>query len=303
MLNIDKSKRKEDEMPHYEHPLTISSLTERLKQKVTRYTHSSKEFYSTLRASIDHIEEEEKTGKRIQSRLLPEEVERFHNYEFSRCLLSSMCLSGDFLDYFHINNKNLGFYMADVSGHGVSSGYVTILLNIMITDILSRYRSGEESSILDPHLLLKELNEMFLKEKLDKYFTIFYGVINTEKNILSFANGGQFPWPVISSEEGSRVIHIHSRCAPVGLFKSTRYRQQVVELPDEFTMLLVSDGILEILPQKRIKEKQIYIESLMMDMDIDIKEVLNKLNMEEGKELPDDITFLMIKRRRKFSGR
>ena len=60
----------------------------------------------------------------MQNKLLPDPFMKIQDYQFSRHLYPSMTLSGDFLDYFEINEKYVGFYIADVSGHGVSSAIV-----------------------------------------------------------------------------------------------------------------------------------------------------------------------------------
>ena len=44
-------------------------------------------------------------------------------------------LSGDFVDYFRITDRHFAFYMADVSGHGASSAFVTVLSEELLPTI------------------------------------------------------------------------------------------------------------------------------------------------------------------------
>ena len=62
-------------------------------------------------------------GRKLQSQLLPEDQLTIGNYVFSRRLFPSTYLSGDFVDYFPINDRHCAFYVADVSGHGAASAF------------------------------------------------------------------------------------------------------------------------------------------------------------------------------------
>lgn len=88
-----------------------------------------------LAASLQQLEDDEAVGRRIQFQLLPQENHQILDYTFNRHLLTSMYLSGDFVDYFPLDEGRIGFYIADVSGHGVSSALVTVLLK----SYMSRY--------------------------------------------------------------------------------------------------------------------------------------------------------------------
>ena len=64
--------------------------------------------------------------------------------------MTSAFLSGDFVDYFAIDHEHCGFYMADVSGHGVSSAFVTVLLKSYMGGYLERHQQSGDPTILDP---------------------------------------------------------------------------------------------------------------------------------------------------------
>ena len=89
-----------------------------------------------LRQTVRQLQEDEAAARRIQFQLLPENDKIYRHYCFSCHLLTSQYLSGDFVDYFVIDGDHLGFYIADVSGHGVSSAFVTVMLKSYI----GRYR-------------------------------------------------------------------------------------------------------------------------------------------------------------------
>jgi serine phosphatase RsbU (regulator of sigma subunit) len=303
-------------------------LESNFEEKVAQRTNNLEQSKKQLELWLEKLEEDHEAGKRIQFKLLPDEKKDVDNYEFSRYLLSSTTLSGDFLDYFKIDDRTIGFYIADVSGHGISSAFITVLLNNFIHNLLRDFRFEKDDTIKKPDKLLQMLNEEFLQEDLEKYLTIFYGIINIESNIISFANGGQFPAPIVySSTEitmnllqswkkqniplGTRYSpnttpmypsrmntgRIKVKGKPIGLFHGAYYKTYEMVLPDEFLILMISDGILEVLPHTTLRDKLNYLDTIIDDLDIEIQELMDKLHINNGSMLPDDITFLMIKRR------
>jgi serine phosphatase RsbU (regulator of sigma subunit) len=47
-------------------------------------------------------------------------------------------LSGDFVDYFPIDDRHFAFYLADVSGHGAASAF----LAVMLKTLMDQYRKA-----------------------------------------------------------------------------------------------------------------------------------------------------------------
>ncbi len=60
----------------------------------------------------------------LQKRLLPNPIDLL-NYEVETFFQPSAYLSGDWYDYWKLNDKEVLFYLADVSGHGVTSSLLT----------------------------------------------------------------------------------------------------------------------------------------------------------------------------------
>lgn len=60
----------------------------------------------------------------LQKKLLPNPIE-LQNYKVETLFQPSAYLSGDWYDYWKISDKEIMFYLADVSGHGVTSSLLT----------------------------------------------------------------------------------------------------------------------------------------------------------------------------------
>lgn len=273
----------------------IHKLNAELEQRVRERTSELEDANKKLNEAIHHLQSDEEAGKELQLQLLPAENEVYDQYTFSRVLLPSMYLSGDFTDYFPVGEKHLVFYMADVSGHGTSSAFITVLLKSYITQFHKKFIYDKDQTIIHPHKVLEGLNQELLETKLDKYLTIFFAVIDKEKKMLHYCNGGQFPFPIF--HENGKTIFISDTNMPVGLFEFADYKASEIQLGPEFCLTIISDGILEILPQKSLKEKEEFLLSAAGKPGLKLDGLIKQLKLHNYKKLPDDITFLRVKSR------
>ena len=247
-----------------------------------------------LRDSLQQLEEDEEAGRQIQFQLLPETTKTRGCYRFSHCLLTSLYLSGDFVDYFTIDDNYLGFYMADVAGHGVSSAFVTVLLKSYMSRYLELYRQDKNQGILDPARILKRLNHNILTSHLGKSLTMFYGVINRADNRLCYSNGGQFPFPVLFDGDNAQFIEAKSR--PLGMFEQVDYQNHSLDLPPRFTLALFSDGILDVLPYTKLRDKKAFLLEQINSFDQRVEQLADLLEADQASSPPDDLTFMLIQK-------
>ncbi len=283
-----------EDMAILEHAINQSLERARLLRNNRQYHEHLEITNQQLSKSLQQLQEDETAGRRMQFRLLPANGIVYSRYEFSHQLLTSIYLSGDFVDYFAIDDDHLGFYMADVSGHGVPSALVTVLLKSYMSRYLELYQQHHSKGILDPAIILSRLNRNILHGDMDKHLTMFYGVINIPKNRLYYSNGGQFPFPILF--DGNQARYVAHKSLPVGLFDFAKYRTETLELPAKFVMAIISDGVLEILPQATLEEKQAYLLSLIAEPQVSTDSLVCRLGLNQDDTLPDDITMLLLKK-------
>ena len=247
-----------------------------------------------LTQTLQQLQEDEEAGRGIQFQLLPEDNCSFGSYTFRRRLYPSMYLSGDFVDYFPIDDQHAGFYMADVSGHGAASAFVTVMLNTLVIQHRDALWQSGDDTILHPERTLRRLNRDLCRQNLDKHLTMFYGVIDLEQDTMRYSNGGQFPYPL--QYDGSEVRSLECRGLPLGLFDDAEYRVWQCDLPQECILVLVSDGILELMPEETMLQRY---SALLTDMEgavLDLDEMTAGLDVLADKHLPDDIALLVVSR-------
>lgn len=269
----------------------------RLLRENRTYRENLERLNHELKDSLQKLEADENAGRQMQFQLLPPEQSQLGDYQFNRYLLTSLYLSGDFVDYFIIDEHHLGFYLADVAGHGVPSALITILLKNFISQYLEEYRQGNHQLLLQPENLLERLNQDLLRSHMDKYLTMFYGVINSTQNTLIFSNGGQLPAPVLVDNNGHADL-LGGKGFPIGLFQFARYEQHYQTLPTQFTLILFSDGILETLPQPTLAEKITALTTAACQaIPLTLNNLLATLQLHHHPaHLIDDVTLLFIQK-------
>lgn len=279
---------------NYEYIMAMRKMNNELEQIVADRVADLREANRRLSETLETLQEDQDAGRKMQFRILPDAEKNIAGYRFSRSLFPSLTLSGDFVDYFEIGEKHIGFYMADVSGHGVSSAIVTVLLKNFIDNGLEKFNLGEDMAILDPVETCRRLNSNLKRDNLGKYLTIFYGIIDIEKNTLKYANCGQFPFPAVY--DGTKACYIEDKGTPVGLFRNPVFRQGETVLPDNFSMFFASDGFLDILENMSVSEKSDYMLELVSNEHDSLDRIIEKLDLNKKENLPDDITFMLIKK-------
>lgn len=209
--------------------LRLYQLTHDLRQQKQRLEAELAEAESYVRSLLPHDHD----GKvPIESRFVP-----------------SQQLGGDCYDYYWLDPDYLVIYLLDVSGHGLGSA----LLSTSVLNVL-RSQSLPDVSFYRPEKVLQALNETFqMSDQNQKYFTIWYGVLNCANRQLLYASAGHPPAIVVSKTENSPVTITRLRTPglPIGMMPNTSYKWQRCQLPPKSSLYIFSDGLYEVLQENR----------------------------------------------------
>ena len=282
------------EMAMVEHSLCKALERSRLVRENEAYRIKLEKTNTQLLASLRELEEDQKAGRHVQLQILPSENFKLKPYTFAHKIFPSLYLSGDFVDYFQITETKLGFYIADVSGHGASSAFVTVLLKSLISQCLSQTKSGEQDTILYPNQLLKKISDELLKIKLGKYLTMIYGVLDIQNNTLIYAIGGHYPSPILT--DGKMARFLEGSGYAVGIYEKAEYHNYEIQLPEKFSLVMFSDGILETIKKTSLEEQESLLMKEVNAAYADPEKMTKAFKLELGKSLPDDVTMFMVNR-------
>ena len=167
----------------------------------------------------------------LQKRLLPNPIE-LQNYTVETFFQPSAYLSGDWFDYWKISDKEVMFYLADVSGHGVTSS------------LLTSWMAAFHGRAKTPRGLIKKLNGMLVQENIEKHITMIAGILNLETHQLRWSSAGHYP-PAIIFEPNQAPKILHTSSFPLGLTEELEVEEHECVLNRHARFSICSDGALE----------------------------------------------------------
>ncbi|MBF8672007.1 SpoIIE family protein phosphatase [Pseudomonas putida] len=276
-----------------EHSVRRALDRSRLVLENQRYRDKLEAANRELEASLHLLQEDQTAGRQVQMNMLPESPWAASEFAFEHQIIPSLYLSGDFVDYFRVDERRIAFYLADVSGHGASSAFVTVLLKFMTTRLMFELKRSKMREF-KPSEVLSHINRGLINSKLGKHVTMVGGVIDEESGLLTYAVGGHLPLPVLHTPEHTR--YLEGRGLPVGLFDEATYQDLVVELPPQFSLSLMSDGILDLLPGDTLKDKETALPEIVRAAGGSLDGLRQRFGLATLGEMPDDIALLVLSR-------
>ena len=252
-------------------------------------TEKAEQLNLRLVESLKILERDQQAGFRVQQGMMPTSPSTIGQVTFDHKVFPSLILSGDFIDYFKLPDDRVLFYIADGSGHGASSAFVTVLLKSLSMRLRSDFHELDTET---PGEILAWLNRELLQCDLEQHVTMFLGIIDCEKNLLEYSNAAQFPAAILSGEDGSQFLEIGG--LPLGLYQSPEYDSRAVSLPSRFSIVMFSDGVFEIMPQQTLKAKEEHLLSVVKSENRNVEALAEQLGIANTRNVPDDIAVFTV---------
>ena len=181
------------------------------------------------------------------------------------------------------------FYLADVSGHGAPSAFVTVLLKQFSSRLRREYRPH---MLEHPDDILSWLNQELLDSHLQRHVTLFLGILDFGQGVLRCANASHFPEPRLVTEAGVERLSLKGK--PLGLFEAPSFQVLEKTLPEAFSLALFSDGVLDVLSETTLAGKDDQLDALAAAAQGQLPTLWSLLAPEGADALPDDVACLLL---------
>jgi sigma-B regulation protein RsbU (phosphoserine phosphatase) len=245
-----------------------------------------------LAVAKERLERELNVGRDIQKSMLPETVPACSEVVLSASMDAAREVGGDFYDYFMLNEDELCFCVADVSGKGVGSA-----LFMAMTKLLIKSRAPDD---LIPSKILSRVNsELAMDNPSCMFVTVFLGVINLRSGRVTYTNAGHNP-PLIKRASGAveEVPDIHGPI--LGVKEGWDYGESSVDLAPGDVLLVFTDGVTEAMDI----DDNLYSDAHLVEVVHDISEISADSVLKAvrksvddhalGAEQSDDITMIAL---------
>ena len=208
--------------------------------------------------------------------------------------LPSEELGGDCLGYHFLGPNRIALYVLDICGHGVGAA----LLSVVLLDVL-RSRALPGVDFADPAAVLGALNREFPLKRHGRFFTIWYGVLDSQARELTFSTAGHPPGILISPEEQPRMLSTNG--IATGCLESATYKNVRHPLQAGATLYLYSDGAYELRgadPTTLTLNELAALFANATNKTNPLDEILAELERRGGSErFADDVSLMAIKLR------
>lgn len=188
-----------------------------------------------MQALLKQQQEQLKVLEDAQHQMLvrPEEIP---DAKFAVYYQSLEAAGGDFYAVSRISEQVYGYFVGDVSGHDISTSYLTSAINVLLKQNCSPLYTPAESMRIINSVLRRSLDNR-------KFLAATYLQVDRQNLEATVINMGNPPLLMVPGDRNDRFIT--ARGAPLGMFPNSFYDSYIVKCAPGDRFYLFSDGLLE----------------------------------------------------------
>ncbi len=242
--------------------------------------------------ALIRLQEEMRLANDIQVNLLPKENPIIPGYQIAGKSIPAKDVGGDYYDFIPIKNNHLAFCLGDISGKGIPAA-------LLMANLQASLRGQTLMDIQCKECVAFTNNLLFNSTDYNKYATLFYGVLHTELNQITFCNAGHNE-PILIDHSGN-VSRLKEGGMIVGILPEVSYEEKTIDFPHDTILVIYSDGITEAMnsSEEEFGEEKL-IELIKKNRSLPADQLVNfiikTVNEYVGNaEQMDDMTLVIIK--------
>lgn len=282
------------------------NLEKLISERTLELTQSNRklgEINTKLKYENERTEKEITLATNVQKNFFIHNFKSDDNWEVAYFSEALAGVSGDFYDFYTSNpQKKLdGLGVFDVSGHGLASGLVTMLVKNIINQ---EFYNGKELKLSE---IVSKINDRVLNEKgnIENYLTGILCRINHSE--IELVNAGHpYPFYYNKNTNTSEILYNKSenRCGVIGILGlPPKFESITLEMNSDDELIFYTDGITEITNKEKIpfgknalfNSFQRHInEDLQSQVDLILQDVKDYVGEEK---INDDISIIILKKK------
>lgn len=204
-----------------------------------------------LQRALREIERDIELAARVQRAALPRETPAIEGFRATWQFLPCAGLAGDLLGVLPLDDRRVGLYVLDVSGHGASAA----LLAVSLGRLMSAGRghsclfeadpdTPDKYALAAPARVARFLNQSNPTDTdVTQFFTLVYGILDVPSREFRYVAAGH-AGPLVVPRVGEPVRH-DSSGQPIGLFEDAIFEEERLVLEAGDRLYLLTDGVTE----------------------------------------------------------
>ncbi len=243
--------------------------------------------------SLRLIEEELNFATDIQTNLLPKLNPQIDGFDIAGKSIPAKEVGGDYYDFILIDENKNGICLGDISGKGMPAA-------MLMANLQATLRGQALFSSSAGECLTRANKLLYRSTDLQKFATLFYGILDSSKSIFHFSNAGHNPPFLIDSAK--KVTRLTKGGTVLGFMEDYQFEEDSIKLNAGDMVIIYSDGITEALNKnnEEFGEDRLFValtENIKSTADTLIEKVFDAVKIFV-KDVPqsDDITIVVIKK-------
>ncbi len=193
-----------------------------------------------IKEAEERIDAELAFAKAIQHSALPSVFPPYPNrteFEIYATMHTAKEVGGDFYDFYFVDEDNLAFLIADVSGKGIPAAMFMMQSKTII-------KSCAESGMSVEQVFTVANEKLCEGNDAGMFVTAWMGILNVKTGKVLFANAGHNP-PLVKHADGTyEYLKTRAGFVLAGM-EGVRYRKNELELAPGDAIYLYTDGVTE----------------------------------------------------------
>ncbi len=241
----------------------------------------------------ERMKKELELASKMQNMLIPDD-NVLPNNEFVKIIAyyhPHFEIGGDYYDVVELEEDEIGFCIADVSGKGVSAA-------LLMSNFQANLRALFTHEISLPDLAGILNNRVMRSVKGEKFITLFAGRYNYSAKKLEYINAGHNP-PILYDVKKKKINFLRDGCAGLGMLDEIPIiKKGIVEINNHSKLLCFTDGLVEVLNESGVETGTKPIENELSNskgIDKNIEDIIANYNVQKGSDMIfDDVSILGV---------
>ncbi len=234
-------------------------------------------------------------AREVQKNLLPQNLSPVTGLEYGSFFRPAKSVGGDYFDFLELPGGLFSLTVGDVSGKGMPAAVLMASIQVLL-------RSQLLHQALPLSNLVAELSHAVYRcSSVDRYSTLFCGVLDAQRRKLTYVNAGHPPPMILTSAGGGQIRRAEPTGMPIGILPSAQYGQETIDLKPGSLLFCVSDGIAEVFDASGAMWEEAEIETILLrHQNASVAELVEAVveraaQYSVGADQHDDMTIVAVR--------
>lgn len=229
------------------------------------------------------VSQELSRASEVQQGLLPHQLLSLPGWKTAGVCIPARAVGGDFYDWYPVG-EGAAFTLADAMGKGIAAAIIAATVRAVLR---SAARFGDAAGAVDAASAALTVD----LDNAGVFVTAFHARLDMDSGLLSYVDAGH-GLSIVARADGNSE-RLRSTSPPLGVDPETEWTVQTVQLDPGDTLIVVSDGVLDLYDGTLTSLDNLVTLALLAQ---DPWEIIDAIRARARGTSADDVTVLIVRR-------